>query len=45
MKRPATFTIEENLIERLRALSKETNRPQAYYVGKAIEWILKQEGK
>ena len=45
MKRPATFTLDEELIKRLRELSKETKIAQARYVSEAIEWILKKEGK
>ena len=44
MKKPVTFTIDENIIDRLRALSKETHIAQAKLASMAIdEFITKKE--
>jgi len=44
MKKPVTFTIDENIVDRLRALSKETHIPQAKLASMAIdEFITKKE--
>lgn len=45
MKKRATFTLEEELIERLKKTSEETMIPQAKLVEKAIEEVLKQYKK
>lgn len=45
IKRPVTFTIDENIIERLRSLSKETHIAQARLANMAIdEFLDKKKG-
>ena len=45
MKKPVTYTIDEEVIERLKKLSEETMLPQTRLVQKAIEELLEKEGK
>jgi predicted DNA-binding protein len=45
MKKRATFTLEEELLEKLKKVSEETMIPQAKLVEKAIEEIIKQYEK
>ena len=45
MKKKVTFTVEENIIERLKMVSEQTMIPQSKLVEKAIEEILKKYGK
>jgi predicted DNA-binding protein len=45
MKKRATFTLEEELLERLKKVSEETMIPQAKLVEKAIEEAIKQYEK
>lgn len=42
MKKPVTFTLEEELIDRLRRHSKETKVAQAQYVAMALEEYFKK---
>lgn len=45
MKKKVTFTVEENIIERLKLVSEQTMIPQSKLVEKAIEEILKDYEK
>ncbi len=45
MKKRVTFTIEEELVEKLKQVSNDTMIPQAKLVEKAIESILEQYDK
>lgn len=45
MKKRVTFTLEEELVERLKAVSEKTMIPQAKLVEKAIQEILKDYEK
>lgn len=45
MKKKVTFTVEENIIERLKLVSEQTMIPQSKLVEKAIEEILKKYEK
>lgn len=45
MKKKVTFTVEENVIERLKLVSEQTMIPQSKLVEKAIEEILKKYEK
>lgn len=45
MKKRVTFTLEEELIERLKKVSQETMIPQSKLVEKAINEILKEYEK
>jgi predicted DNA-binding protein len=45
LKKRVTFTIEEEIVERLKKVSEDTMIPQAKLVEKAIENILEQYDK
>jgi len=45
MKKSVTYTIDEEVIERLKKLSDKTMIPQTRLVQKAIEELLKKEEK
>ena len=45
MRKQATFTLEEELIDKLKELSKETYIPQARIVELGIKEILKKYDK
>lgn len=45
MKKKVTFTVEEELVERLKLVSEKTMIPQSKLVEKAIEEILKEYEK
>jgi len=45
VKKKVTFTVEEELVERLKLVSEQTMIPQSKLVEKAIEEILKEYEK
>ena len=45
VKKKVTFTVEEELVERMKLVSEQTMIPQSKLVEKAIEEILKEYEK
>ena len=45
MKKRVTFTLEEELIEKLKKISEETLIPQARLVEQAIQEVIKKYSK
>ncbi|WP_083979163.1 ribbon-helix-helix domain-containing protein [Bacillus alveayuensis] len=45
MKKRITFTLDEELIEKLKRISEETMIPQARLVEQAIQEVIKKYGK